>query len=196
MTTTYEPAEKERSLDWLTLIVGPLVLLLLLALGVEARAGEQEGKPRPAPPLPESGWLNTPENKPLRLKELRGQVVLVEFWTFGCYNCRNQLPYVKKWHEKYASEGLVVIGVHTPEFKHERQPEKVRKAMAELGITFPVVLDNDYATWDRYQNRYWPAVYLIDRHGQIVYLAVGEGDYERTEARIRTLIREAGSSAR
>lgn len=195
MASSREPAEKERSLDWLTLIVGPLVLLLLLALGGEARP-EEASKPRPAPPLPESGWLNPPENKPLRLENLRGRVVLVEFWTYGCYNCRNQLPYVKKWHEKYAPQGLVVIGVHTPEFKRERQPEKVRKAMAELGITFPVVLDNDYATWDRYQNRYWPAVYLIDRRGQIVYLAVGEGDYERTEARIRSLLRQAGSSAR
>jgi thiol-disulfide isomerase/thioredoxin len=171
------------------------VLLLLLALGVEARPG-REDKPRPAPSLPESSWLNTPENKPVRLKDLRGKVVLVEFWTYGCYNCRNQLPYVKQWQERYASQGLVVIGVHTPEFEHESQPEKVKKAIEKLGITFPVVLDNDYATWNRYQNRVWPSVYLVDHTGNIVYRAEGEGDYERTEARIQALLQQATASAR
>ncbi|HKZ53276.1 MAG TPA: redoxin domain-containing protein [Candidatus Acidoferrales bacterium] len=195
MSGACKPVENDRGLDWLTLVIGPLVLLLLLALGVEARPGE-ERKPRPAPSLPESGWLNTPENKSLRLKDLRGKVVLVEFWTYGCYNCRNQLPFVKKWQETYAPQELVVIGVHTPEFEHESRPEKVKKAVEELGITFPVVLDNDYATWNRYQTRAWPTVYLVDHTGHIVYRAEGEGDYERTEARIQALLREAAASAR
>jgi thiol-disulfide isomerase/thioredoxin len=149
---------------------------------------------RPAPELPLHGWLNTTENKPLQIKDLRGKVVLIEFWTFACYNWRNQLPYVKAWHQKYASEGLVVIGVHTPEFEHERVRANVKKAVQELGITFPVLLDNDHTTWKRYRNRYWPAVYLVDHHGNIVYLAVGEGDYARTEARIQALLRQANAS--
>ena len=166
-----------------------MILVLLLALGMEGWTGYPL-KPRAAPALPKAGWLNTPENKPLRLDELRGKVVLIEFWTFACYNCRNQLPYVKAWHEKYASQGLVVIGVHTPELEHERDPENVKKAVRDLGITFPVVLDNNFATWRRYKNEYWPAVYLIDTSGRIVYLAIGEGDYERTEARVLELLRQ------
>jgi len=175
--------------DGILLVLGPVILVLLLALGMEAWTGYPL-KPRAAPALPKAGWLNTPENKPLRLDELRGKVVLIEFWTFACYNCRNQLPYVKAWHEKYASQGLVVIGVHTPEFEHERDPENVKQAVRDLGITFPVVLDNDFATWRRYKNEYWPAVYLIDTSGRIVYLAIGEGDYERTEARVLELLRQ------
>jgi thiol-disulfide isomerase/thioredoxin len=180
----------EVNLDWLTVLVGPLVLLLLLALGVKGLPGAAV-EPRPAPALPESGWLNTADDKPLPLADLGGKVVLVEFWTFGCYNCRNQLPYVQGWHEKYGDEGLVVIGVHTPEFAHERKRASVREALQELGISFPVVLDNDYAIWERYENHYWPAVHLIDHRGRIVYLAVGEGNYERTEERIQELLRQA-----
>lgn len=180
----------EINLEWLTVLVGPLVLLLLLALGVEGLSGKAV-EPWPAPALPDSGWMNTPGDKPLRLADLRGKVVLVEFWTFACYNCRNQIPFVQGWHEKYAEEGLVVIGVHTPEFAHERKAENVRAAVRQLGISFPVVLDNDYGTWERYQNHYWPAVHLIDHRGRIVYLAIGEGDYDRTEQRIQALLRQA-----
>jgi thiol-disulfide isomerase/thioredoxin len=178
------------SLDWLTLVVGPLVLVLLLALGVEAQPGNDVDA-RPAPSFPEKGWLNTPGNKPLRVEDLHGKVVLVEFWTFACYNCRNQLPYVKAWYEKYGSEGLVVVGVHTPEFDYESKPKNVQKAVEELGIRFPVVLDNDFATWKRFRNQYWPAVYLIDHQGKIVYVAVGEGDYSRTEKEIQRLLKQA-----
>ncbi|MGH9862746.1 MAG: redoxin domain-containing protein [Candidatus Acidiferrales bacterium] len=167
-----------------------LALGIWVALSLSAFTG-QETKPRPAPRLPTSGWLNTPEGKPLRMEELHGKVVLVEFWAFACYNCRNQLPYVKAWHEKYAAQGLTVIGVHTPELEHERSAENVKKAVRELGITFPVVLDNDYKTWNRFKNRYWPAAYLIDHRGQIVYVAIGEGDYERTEARLQALLAQA-----
>jgi thiol-disulfide isomerase/thioredoxin len=192
MTTRREFGDN--ATDALILVLGPVFLVLLLAIGLEGWTGYAL-KPRPAPALPETGWLNTPENKPLRLEELRGKVVLVEFWTFACYNCRNQLPYVKAWHEKYAAQGLVVIGVHTPELEHERNPENVKKAVRELGITFPVVLDNDFATWRRYKNEYWPAAYLVDAGGNIVYVAIGEGDYERTEARIRELLREVKPAA-
>lgn len=186
------PPRKEPSRDllpWFCLLAGPLVLLLVLALGVEAASG------RPAPALPTGEWLNTPDGKPLRLEDLRGKVVLVEFWAFECYNCRNTLPYVKAWHEKYAGQGLVIVGVHTPELAAERSPAHVRKAVAELGIKYPVALDNDYATWKRYHNHYWPAIYLIDAQGKIVYTTVGEGYYDRTEARIRELLEQAHRAA-
>lgn len=184
----------DNPVDAILLVLGPVLLVLLLAMGVEAWTGYPL-KPRPAPALPETGWLNTPDNKPLRIEELRGKVVLVEFWTFACYNCRNQLPYVKAWHEKFAPQGLVVIGVHTPELERERNPKNVKKAVRELGITFPVVLDNDFDTWRRYDNHYWPAAYLIDTSGNIVYLAAGEGDYARTEARLRELLRQVKPAA-
>jgi thiol-disulfide isomerase/thioredoxin len=177
-------------------LTASLVLAATLS-GVMLRAATAgDVKPRPAPALPETGWLNTPEEKPLRLSELRGKVVLVEFWTFACYNCKNVLPYVKRWHEKYKEQGLVIIGVHTPELSFERPEANVRKAIREQGITFPVVLDNDFAAWKRYDNHYWPAIYLIDAKGQVVYLAIGEGNYERTEARIQQLLQEANSGAR
>ena len=167
--------------------VGVVTAVICLALAAAAEPG-YDVKPKQAPALPDKGWLNTPGNKPLKLDELRGKVVLVEFWTFACFNCRNTLPYVKAWHEKYAKQGLVVIGVHSPEFDFERKPENVQNSLRELGITYPVVLDNDFTTWNRYQNRYWPTFYLIDAAGQIVYTAVGEGDYDRTERKIQQLL--------
>ncbi|MBI2956424.1 MAG: redoxin domain-containing protein [Acidobacteria bacterium] len=173
----------------------PLLAAALLLGASVAGAYARDVKPYPAPKLPKKGWLNTDGNKALSLDELRGRVVLVEFWTFACFNCRNVLPYVKAWHEKYAAEGLIIIGVHTPELDFEREPEKVREAIVELGITFPVVLDNDYATWNRYRNEYWPAIYLIDSEGQVVYVAIGEGNYERTEARIQQLLEKAKKPA-
>jgi len=174
----------------LGLLMTAALVLLVLALVVHgADAGDVA--PRPAPALPETGWLNTPDGKPLRLAGLRGKVVLVEFWTYACWNCRNVQPYVKAWHEKYAPDGLVVIGVHTPELDFERKPENVKKYVAEQKIAYPVVLDNDFAAWERYGNQYWPAIYLIDAEGQIVYVAIGEGNYARTEARLQALLRQA-----
>lgn len=198
MSEAHASREGKRGLKRITLretgLAGVLAVVVLVALaGPAAHPGEV--KPRQAPELPETGWLNTEGGKPLSLEELRGKVVLVEFWTFACYNCRNVLPHVKAWHEKYSPQGLVVIGVHTPELDFERKPENVKKAVKELGITFPVVLDNDYATWNRYNNEYWPALYLIDSWGQIVYVHEGEGAYERTEARIRALLEQAKASA-
>jgi thiol-disulfide isomerase/thioredoxin len=159
---------------------------LLTGLLQSAPAGDPP--PRPAPKLPETGWLNTPGGKPLGLEDLRGKVVLVEFWTYACWNCRNVEPYVKSWHEKYAKDGLVVIGVHTPELEYERKPENVKKYITERKIRYPVVLDSDYVAWNRFQNEYWPTLYLLDAEGRIVYTAVGEGNYDRTEARLRELL--------
>ncbi|NML32505.1 thioredoxin family protein [Paraburkholderia antibiotica] len=130
-------------------------------------------------------WLNS---EPLTLQQLRGKVVLVDFWTYSCINCANTLPYVKSWHQKYKDQGLTVIGVHTPEYPFERDTGNVKTALKRLGITYPVAQDNQYATWNAYNNQYWPAFYLIDRKGQIVYSHFGEGDYAQTEAKIQALL--------
>jgi thiol-disulfide isomerase/thioredoxin len=117
-------------------------------------------------------------------------VVLVEFWTLGCYNCRNVEPYVKEWHRKYSDNGLVIIGVHSPEFSHERAIENVKRYVNEHAIRYAVAIDNDFATWKRYGNRYWPAMYLIDKRGVIRYIRIGEGGYRRTEEQILSLLAE------
>lgn len=134
-------------------------------------------------------WLN---GDPLTLQKLRGKVVLVDFWTYTCINCINTLPYVKAWNAKYKDQGLAVIGVHTPEYPFERNTDNVKTAIKRFGITYPVAQDNDYATWNAYSNQYWPAFYLIDKSGHVVYTHFGEGDYDKTEAAIRTLLAQKG----
>ncbi|HWK44637.1 MAG TPA: thioredoxin family protein [Stellaceae bacterium] len=170
---------------------GILVAALVTALGVggvvPARAGQR--------PLDDFGpaadftgieqWLNS---EPLTMASLRGKVVLVDFWTYTCVNCLNTLPYVTKWYERYKDAGLVVVGVHTPEFPFERQTSNVRTAIQRLGIAYPVAQDNRYATWQAYGNQYWPAAYLIDQNGRIVLKHFGEGAYAEMEAAIQTLL--------
>ena len=130
-------------------------------------------------------WLNS---EPLAMEQLRGKVVLVDFWTYSCANCLNTLPHVNRWAQTYRDQGLVVIGVHTPEFAFEKSTENVREAITRLGVRHAVAQDNRYATWKAYDNRYWPATYLIDARGHIRYKHFGEGDYARTEAAIRALL--------
>lgn len=130
-------------------------------------------------------WFNTPA---LSMAGLRGKVVLVEFWTYSCINCLHVAPHVKQWHERYRDQGLVVIGVHTPEYDEEHSAGNVQAAIKRLGIDYPVAQDNDYATWNAYGNRFWPALYLIDRDGRIVYRHYAEGEYDVTDARIRALL--------
>jgi cytochrome c biogenesis protein CcdA/thiol-disulfide isomerase/thioredoxin len=135
-----------------------------------------------------TNWIN---GDPLTLRKLRGKVVLVDFWTYSCINCLRTLPHVKAWYRTYRNRGLVVLGVHTPEFAFEHVPGNVEGAVQRLGIKYPVALDNDYATWNAFQNQYWPAKYLIDRQGHLRYYHPGEGRYDETEARIRTLLGES-----
>ena len=135
-------------------------------------------------------WLNSP---PLTREQLKGKVVLVDFWTYSCINCIRSVPYVKAWSEKYRDKGLVVIGVHAPEFAFERDPANVRKAVADLGIRYPVALDNNLAIWRAFNNRYWPAHYLADAQGRIRYHHFGEGRTDETEAAIRSLLVENGA---
>ena len=130
-------------------------------------------------------WLNS---EPLSLDQLRGKVVLIDFWTYSCINCIRTLPYVTNWYDTYKDQGLVVVGVHTPEFAFEKNITNVQKAIAQFNIHYPVAQDNDYGTWKNYQNHYWPAEYLIDKNGNIVYTHFGEGNYDVTENTIRQLL--------
>lgn len=140
-----------------------------------------------APEIHADTWLNT---SPLSMKSLRGKVVLVEFWTFGCYNCVNVQPYIKQWHAKYSKSDLVIIAVHSPEFDHEKKLSNVRNYVSRNQIHYPIVTDNDFKIWRSYSNRYWPAVYLIDKKGTIRYFHAGEGRYNETERMIKRLLSE------
>jgi thiol-disulfide isomerase/thioredoxin len=136
-----------------------------------------------------TGWLNSP---PLTTDELRGKVVLVDFWTYTCINWLRTLGYVRAWAEKYEDHGLVVVGVHTPEFPFERDVDNVRQAANDLRVEYPIALDSDYAIWEAFSNQYWPAVYIADAQGQVRHHQFGEGGYEECERIIQGLLREAG----
>jgi thiol-disulfide isomerase/thioredoxin len=138
-----------------------------------------------------TGWLNTPGNAPIDLKTLRGKVVLVDFWAYSCINCQRAIPHVTDWYGKYKDTGLEVIGVHSPEYAFEKVPGNVASGAADLGITYPVALDNNLSTWTNYRNRYWPAEYLIDAAGTVRHIKFGEGDYDVTEDLIRQLLTQA-----
>jgi len=143
----------------------------------------------PAPELAGiDAWINS---DPLTIASLRGKVVLVEFWTFGCINCQHVTPYVKAWYDRYASAGLVVVGIHTPELSFERDLGNVRDAVSKADIRYPVAFDPAYATWNAYRNSYWPAFFFVDRSGRIRHTHVGEGDYDGSEQVIRELLSES-----
>ena len=126
-------------------------------------------------------WINS---KPLKLSDLKGKLVIVDFWTYSCINCQRTLPYLKKWHQKYSKKGLVIIGVHSPEFSFEKDPKNVKKAVKELGIKYPVAVDSSMKTWSAFENTSWPAKYFI-KDGYIIYYRFGEGNYEEIEERIQ-----------
>lgn len=135
-------------------------------------------------------WINS---EPLSIAGLKGKVVLIDFWTYSCINCIRTLPYIEKWHEKYADAGLVIIGVHTPEFEFEKDYNNVFEAVKRYGLKYPIVQDNNFETWRAFENNYWPRKYMIDANGNIRYDHIGEGDYEETERAIVSLLEEAGS---
>ena len=176
-----------------------ITVLAACLLGVACTNGAREDPLEPTrtavvdrPPAPDfagiTNWYNSP---PLSLEQLRGKVVLVEFWTYDCINCIHVLPYVKQWHERYKSQGLTVVGVHTPEYRHERIPANLEKAIKRFNITYPIAQDNSYATWNAFENRYWPALYLINQDGEIIYRHFGEGAYEETERQIRRALAQS-----
>lgn len=184
--------------------LGRISLVVLLVLGVAAavvarrtdpevveravaqeRSGPLPVEAEAAPPVQAESWLNTPGGQP---PQTDGRVVLYEFWTFGCSNCRAVLPYVRAWHERYGPDGLVVLSVHTPEFDYEADPAAVAAFVDEQDVRYPVALDPDRRVWDAFDNHYWPAFYLHDREGRRRLTHVGEGSYEQTEDAIRALL--------
>jgi len=168
----------------------------LASLCVAAAAIAMVVKPTPArggdiamPPAAATEWLNSP---PQTATNFRGKVVVVQFWTFTCINWRRTLPYMRAWNAKYRDQGLIVIGVHTPEFDFEENVQNVRSELAEMHIDYPVAIDNQHAIWNAFHNVYWPALYLLDPHGHIRYRQFGEGEYARTEREIQKLLAESG----
>jgi thiol-disulfide isomerase/thioredoxin len=166
-----------------------LTTVLLMAFGGFRHALADEITPRtPEPDLASNVWINS---KPLTLQELRGKVVLVDFWEYTCINCIRTFPYLRRWNQLYGPDGLVIIGVHTPEFEFAKNPQNVANAVKRFGFTFPIAVDSDYKIWDAFHNNAWPADYLIDKDGKIAYIHFGEGDYGDFEQEIRKLLKEA-----
>ncbi|WP_420997300.1 redoxin domain-containing protein [Cupriavidus sp. 30B13] len=164
-------------------LLGAITLFAATGIGTPPPTPGGNGK---APEFVGIGrWLNS---EPLAMSSLRGKVVLVDFWTYGCINCVRTLPHVTQWYDKYRDQGLVVVGVHTPEFAAEKSTANVQAAIKRFGIRYPVAQDNAYATWGAYGNQYWPALYLVDADGRIVYQHFGEGRYAETEATIQRLL--------
>ncbi len=161
--------------------IAAIIVLALLGSAAEARGATA------APEITATTWLNS---APIRLADLKGRVALVEFWTFGCYNCRNVEPHVQEWHRTYSPRGLVVVGVHTPETAYERDVENVARYVRDHNISYPVAIDGDFTTWERFGNTAWPAWYLIDKRGIVRYAHVGEGAYAETEQQIEMLLAE------
>ncbi len=163
-------------------VTGELITGEVMQIG--SRIGDQ------APELiPGGDWFNS---KPLTIAGLRGKVVMIDFWTYTCINCIRTIPYLRSWHDKYAKDGLVIIGIHTPEFNFERDVTNVRKAINDLNVSWPVMQDNNYATWNAFNNHYWPRKFLIDKDGKVRYDHIGEGGYEETEEMIMKLLKETG----
>jgi len=161
----------------------------LIAIAFALAAGIASAAPRPAIPAPEfrsiARWINS---EPLSIAALRGKVVLVDFWTFECSNCLATLPHLKRWHADYGDKGLVVIGMHSPEYSHEKDWRLLSKNMKRLGVDYPVAQDNELATFEAWDVKVWPTSFLIDQQGNIVQRRIGEGHYEETEAQIRQLL--------
>lgn len=157
--------------------------VIALLVGAAARSTTSAPLGQPAPEL--SGieaWINS---APISLAKLRGRVVLVDFWTYDCGNCRNTLPYLRNWHTRYKDRGLTIVGVHTPEFAHERDVTKVRAAVERLEVPYAVAHDAHSATWNAWRVWAWPTLYLVDRQGRVIYRTIGEGNYDEIEMRIR-----------
>ncbi len=174
-----------------------IVLFALLAVfGSAVAQAQTEASAIGTAPLPSlrsaTGWLNS---KPLTSQDLKGKVVLVDFWDYSCINCIRAVPYVRAWADKYRVNGLVVIGVHTPEFDVEKQTANVQKAVTRFGITYPVALDNNQAIWNGFHNEVWPAHYFIDAKGKVRFIHIGEGNYDKSERELQTLLKEASAAS-
>ena len=188
---------RRRALMLSSLAVMPLSFVALPRTGSPPRAETASVSAAAVAPLPDLGpmpeltggtrWINSP---PIARAELRGRVTMIEIWTYGCYNCLNALPHIKGTAARYKAAGLVTIGVHTPEFDREKIPANVERRVKELGVEFPVVMDNNFAIWRAFNNRFWPAVYIVDKQGRIRFHHDGEGRYADIDAAVRTLLAE------
>jgi thiol-disulfide isomerase/thioredoxin len=181
----------------LKIILSMIVLLLAIALSLNFISANTQlaGKSlhvtsnsSKAPEIKAEKWINT--DKELTLENLSGKVVLIEFWTFGCYNCKNTLPKMKEWYEKYGTAQFEMIGIHCPEFDHERNFDNVKESVEDLGIKYPVAIDNAFYNWYNYDVHAWPTIFIIDKRGEIRYQKVGEGSYKKTEETIKELLKE------
>ncbi|MDN5942641.1 MAG: redoxin domain-containing protein [Nitrospira sp.] len=185
-----EITSAHRRLSWrgVVALVGVVLGTVVQYMNLPQEAYAMTGMP--APEITSSAWINS---GPQSLRDLRGKVVLVEFWTFGCYNCRNVEPQVKQWHQQYADRGFVVISIHSPEFAYEKDIDAVTRYVRDHGIRYVVAVDNDFVNWNRFGNRYWPAMYLVDKRGVVRYVRVGEGGYDQTQRVIEALLKEGFS---
>jgi len=194
-----ETNTRKKSLNIYTIVFGIIAVVVILA-AISTFAFNQNLSQNvtlsnlsnygPAPNIQGiSHWINSPA---LNISSLRGKVVLVDFWTYSCINCIRTIPYLNAWESKYGGSGLVIIGVHTPEFEFEKNYSNVLSAVNRFNITYPVAMDSNYSTWSAYGNRYWPADYLIDKNGNVRAATFGEGDYAQTEQAIQLLLRDAG----
>jgi thiol-disulfide isomerase/thioredoxin len=172
-----------------------IVLAAAVIFGLAHQGGISATTPDAASgqPAPEfTGIVDWENSKPLTMSGLRGKVVLIDFWTYSCINCQRTFPYLRAWQKAYASQGLVIVGVHSPEFEFEKDVGNVRQAIQHYNVTWPVAIDPQMATWNAYNNQYWPAEYLVDRSGAVVHTHFGEGEYDVTEQKIRDLLKAAG----
>ncbi len=175
----------------LLIIVGVGLLWLTSTGDMRATVGDTTSAERYREIVSPAGFVNTPQGSPLTLGELVGKkVILIDFVTYSCINCQRTFPYLNEWYAAYKDQGLEIVGIHTPEFAFEKDIQNVRDAARKFGLKFPLVLDNDYATWNAWGNRYWPRKYLIDINGNVVYDHIGEGAYDETEAKIIELLNE------
>ena len=187
-----------KTLSQLTLLCLAVVLIASLIYYLEPDSSpppQITSAPSPSPIGPDlrgiTAWINS---DPLTLQQLKGKVVLIDFWTYTCINCIRTLPYLTSWDEKYRDKGLVIIGVHSPEFDFEKELGNVKAAVEKYNIQYPVALDNEYATWQAFDNHYWPHKFLFNKDGEMVYDHIGEGAYEETEAKIQDLLQELGQA--
>src|ERR1700730_2499237 len=189
-------------------IAAGLVIVLVIAVGYGVTHGSQltttgggtpligfpgvtlNGTGAAAPDF--QGIVDWENSKPLTLAGLRGKVVLVDFWTYSCINCQNTFPYLRRWYQAYKDQGLVIVGVHSPEFEFEKSVPNIRQAIKHYDVTWPVAVDSAMATWNAYGKQYWPAEYFIDKAGKVRHSHFGEGEYDKTEKVIRGLLAEAG----
>ena len=190
---------KNKRINYFVTALAVLVIVLVIFFIQKSKANPQINAENGMPELKEGKYPKAPDfagiekwinSEPLKMEQLKGKVVLVDFWTYTCINCIRTLPYLKEWDKKYRDDGLVIVGVHTPEFEFEKKYENVANAVNDYSIKYPVAQDNDYATWRAYQNRYWPHKFLIDIDGFIRYDHIGEGNYDETEKIIQSLLNE------